>query len=148
MTNTNPEVKIKCRLRSGRAYGNRMGLTVIANSNLIYQSNQLCDDTLDLEFVSNLPLTLEFQVYGKTPGDTEVDHEGRILRDKCVILDGLSINDMWIKKWMLENKLISFCPDSARPRINNYFGQNGVASFNIPQSNLLEFWLDVMTVDH
>lgn len=147
MTNINCEVVIRCRLLSGQAYDSRMGLTIRANSDIIYQSQELTNDTVDLEFSHSLPLTVQFCVHGKIPEQTEVDHLGNVVRDKCVILDGFCINKMWVKKWMLENKLVQYFPDNGKPRINNYFGQDGVASVILPYDNLLEFWLDLLTVD-
>lgn len=147
MTNTIHDVVIKCRLLSGEAYGTRMGLTVTANASTVFQAQSLTSDILDIEFTSKLPLTLQFRVDGKMPEDTEVDDQGNVIKDKCVILDALCINGIWIKKWMLENKTIVFVPDSGQQRINNYFGQNGTANFTIPYTDMLEFWLDLMTVD-
>lgn len=147
MTNINHDVVIKCRLLSGEAHGTRMGLTVTANLSTVFQAQSLTCDTLDIEFVCDLPLTLQFRVDGKMPEDTEVDDQGNVIKDKCVILDALCINGIWVKKWMLENKVIRFVPDSGQQRINNYFGQNGLAIFTIPYTDMLEFWLDLMTVD-
>lgn len=129
------------------AYQSRMGLTIVANNDLIYSTDQIDEEKLSFEFLVDLPLTLTFKVDGKNIGDTEVDAQGNIVRDKCVILNALSINGIWVKRWMLENKLIEFTDSNGEKTVHNYFGKNGTARFTIPYSDLLEFWLDTMTVD-
>ncbi len=147
MTNINSRTQIKCHLIAGSAYQSRMSLTVSVNEEIIYSTEQIDDEKLNLEFVASLPMTVTFKVGGKDISDTEVDDNGNIIRDKCVILDALCINGMWVKRWMLENKLVEFVADDGKKITHNYFGKNGLGKFAIPHTNLLEFWLDTMTVD-
>ena len=138
MTNTT----IKLRLRIGRYQEQSMSLIIRANNQIVLDCNQFSTDYHDLEFQCLLPMVLEFETNGKMPNDTLVDDQGQILQDKFIVVESMSVDGIWIKRWMLESRIF----ESALGK-TNYFSQNGIAKFQIPYSDTMRFWLDTVTVD-
>ena len=64
------------------------------------------------------------------------------LQDKFIVVESMSVDGIWIKRWMLESRIF----ESALGK-TNYFSQNGIAKFQIPYSDTMRFWLDTVTVD-
>jgi hypothetical protein len=87
-------------------------------------------------------MLVEFEINGKLPNDTQVDSNGNIVQDKFIAVESMSVDGIWIKRWMLESRIF----ESAYGK-TNYFGQNGIVQFQIPYSDIMQFWLDTVTVD-
>ncbi len=138
MTNTT----IKLRLRIGRYRGQSMSLIIRANNQIVLDCNQFSTDFHDLEFQCLLPMVLEFETNGKSFEDTLVDDQGKILQDKFIVVESMSVDSIWIKRWML-----GLFENATSDIKTNYFGQNGIARFQIPYSDIMQFWLDTVTVD-
>ena len=139
--------KIKMFLTSGQVYGHRMALTVNVNGICIFDSPEVSSDSIILQCTAKIPLTIEFAVGGKGLYATQVDSQGQIMSDTFVRLDALGIDGIWVKRWMLENKLIVFTDLNNQKHTTNYFGYNGTGTFIIHQTDLLEFWLDTMLIN-
>lgn len=128
-------------LSAGDYRGSRMGLTVLVNSQPIYQSARLESDLLSLEFEMTAPGKIQFIVSGKLPGQTEVDRQGNILSDKFIRIDRLVVNHIPLKGWALENRILDFETDNGNRRLTNYFGENGTAHI-VFEKDLLLFFLN------
>lgn len=139
MTNTT----IKIRFKIGFFQGHSMSLIVRANDKIVLDCNQFSKPYHDLEFQCTLPLTLEFEINGKSINDTVVDAQGQIIEDKFIVVESMSVGGIWIKRWMLESRIF----DSVLGK-TNYFSQNGTAQFQIPYTDIMRFWLDTVTVDN
>lgn len=113
-----------------------------ANGHVVLDCDSFDSDHHDLEFQCSLPLTVEFEFGGKLPNDTLVDDQGNILEDKFILVESMSVDGIWIKRWMLESRLF----ESAQGQ-TNYFGQNGTAYFRIAHIDIMKFWIDTVTVD-
>ena len=124
-----------------------MAVDVFCNRNLLYTSDPLISgDTLDLTFFVELPQELSIIVSGKNIGDTKVNEKGKILKDKCVIVESMSVDGIWIKKWILESRIFFFQDESGESRWTNYFASNGCAKMKLP-SDIMDFWLETVIVD-
>jgi hypothetical protein len=147
MTSTKP-VKLRLIMTLGQFAGECMTVRAYCNQRLVLDSAGQPDQTsIELDLVSSLPLHLEFWLTGKDVNDTKVGANGEILEDKCVVIENLSIDGIWLKRWYLESRAFSFWDTADLYRSTNYFGTNGRAEFRIDQLDLLEFWLDTMCVD-
>lgn len=131
---------IKLVLEIGRFQNKTMSLEVFCNGRLILQKTQFETDNFNLSFDTDLPAKIEFQTSGKERFDTEVDANGKILQDKYVLIKGMAIDNIWVKKWFLESRLFS-------PTRSNYFGQNGIYWFDISCTDIMDFWLDILACD-
>ncbi len=141
MTNT---TTIKFRFKIGRYLNTTMSLKVQVNKEILLDVDQFLQDWHELEFSTTLPLTVEFETMGKMPGDTIVDNDGNILQDKFISIEQMSVDGIWIKQWILESKLFENTTSDIK---TNYLGQNGITRFQIPYSDIMQFWLDTITVD-
>jgi hypothetical protein len=119
-----------------------MSLIIRANNQIVLDCNQFSTDFHDLEFQCLLPMVLEFETNGKSFEDTLVDDQGKILQDKFIVVESMSVDSIWIKRWML-----GLFENATSDIKTNYFGQNGIARFQIPYSDIMQFWLDTVTVD-
>jgi len=112
-----------------------MGLTVSANHNTVFTDPSVKNSIIDFE--TDLPVRVEFETFGKGKFDTQVDKDGNILQDKHILIDGVCIDGIWVKKWYIESRLF-------QPIGSNYFGQNGTYWFEIPYIDIMDFWLDTL----
>lgn len=131
---------IQLVLKVGKFQDQSMALEVYANDRLIFAKDQFETPKVDLSFEIDLPCKIEFRTSGKQKFDTEVDVNGVILQDKYILVEGIAIDNIWIKKWVLESKLFS-------PISTNYFGQNDVYWLEISHTDIMDFWLDLLTHD-
>lgn len=141
MTNT---TTIKFRFKIGLYSNTSMGLKVRVNNKTILDVDQFLQDWHELEFSAMLPLIVEFETIGKMLSDTLIDSNGDILEDKFISIEQMSVDGIWIKQWILESRLFENATSNIK---TNYFGQNGIARFQIPYSDIMQFWLDTVTVD-
>lgn len=139
--------QIKFCVQVGRLHGKAMGLVVTCNDAVVYDCQEVPNDVLELHIESSLPLEIRFETSGKKPDDTLVDDHGNILQDKFLLVDSMAIDDIWIKKWMLESRIFKFVSHSGHRSTSNYFGANGTGTFSIPHKDILDFWLDTLVVD-
>lgn len=149
MKNTKP-VKIKLVIKAGRFGHSTMSLEIRQNGTPLacYGVDQFPEHPEHIEFDCDLPLHLEFVVDGKNVHDTLVGENGEILEDKCIVVEQMCIDGIWLKKWYLESRGFEFVTFDGVTRHTNYFGSNGKAEFRIPYQDLLEFWLDTLLVDN
>lgn len=138
MTNTKIEIIVESDTWDGKG----LDLEIWCNKSLLWRQDNVVEKSTRIVFGVGLPMTLEFKVAGKSLDDTQVDVQGNILNDKFLKITHMSINDIWIKKWLLERKIFQSEFGSS-----NYFGHNGCYHFTIASTNLLDFWLDTMLVD-
>lgn len=138
MTNTT----VKLRFRIGYFQDQTMSMIVRANDQVVLDCEKFNTNHYDLEFQCSLPMLVEFEINGKLPNDTQVDSNGNIVQDKFIAVESMSVDGIWIKRWMLESRIF----ESAYGK-TNYFGQNGIVQFQIPYSDIMQFWLDTVTVD-
>jgi len=138
MTNTT----VKLRFRIGHFQDQSMSMIVRVNDQVVLDCKKFNTDYHDLEFQCRLPMLVEFELDGKLPNDTRVDSHGNIVEDKCIAVESMSVDGIWIKRWMLESRIF----ESAWGK-TNYFGQNGIVQFQIPYSDIMQFWLDTVIDD-
>jgi hypothetical protein len=145
MKNTIP---ICLEIKFGHFQGNTMDLIIFQNNVVVFDRNGSHDnDTVRLEFHAVLPLDLRILVSGKEMNDTEVDAFGNIINDKCVIVNSMSVDKIWLKKWILESRIFRFRnANNGLTKITNYFGSNGEAFLHIPL-NIMEFWIETVITD-
>lgn len=124
-----------------------MSLSIYNNDRLIESVAEWSDRPKRLEFEIELPAMLIFKTDGKHVYDTLVDEQGNILSDKYIKVDGLCFDGVWIKKWMLESEIFDFVANDGSHSRSNYFGRNGQGKIDIPYSDALDFWLEIMSVD-
>jgi hypothetical protein len=148
MKNTNP-IRVRLGMRVGRYRGESMSMLIKANDTVIveYTENEISGDRLTIDFECAAPMILDIEVNGKNVNDTMVGPSGEILEDKCVVVENMSVDRIWLKKWYLESRAFEFQHNTGTNQNTNYFGQNGRARFRIHTEDLLEFWLDTMCVD-
>lgn len=138
--------KFKIAFSAGHCRG-AMGLIVRSGQNFIAEFSSVPDHPWNVEFDVALPVRLTFEVWGKDMHDTLVDDRGGILQDKFVRIDGLMIDRVWVKKWLLESRLIQFYPTGDTMVLTNYLGKNGQAVLEITHDNSLDFMLDLTASD-
>lgn len=131
----------------GRIDDTAMSMSVFRDDHLLHHIHEWNNDRCRLEFDIELPCRLKLQVSGKNQFDTRVDPAGNILADKFVKIEGLALDRIWVKKWMLESKIFDFHGEEGYITHSNYFGKNGYAEINIPYTDSLEFWLDILALD-
>lgn len=123
-----------------------MSLQVKSGNQTLYSSTNP-DQHVVIEFESQLPATISLRVKGKIFNETLVDSSGQILQDKHIKINRVAIDNMPVEKWVLEKKLIKFCPDIGDPRYTNYFGSNGVGYLNINFNNSFKYFLHLLQKD-
>jgi len=119
--------KSKIRFDFKVGYVNNRGpsLTVIANQQPVYFGHP-AEGKLSLEFDIEFPSHITIEVGGKDVMDTIVDENNEIVADKYILVQRVSIDNMPIKRNILENKMFGFIQKSDQQvRWTNYFGQNG-----------------------
>lgn len=116
-----------------------MDLKVSANDRVILDTLPKTEN-YQIAFTTDLPIKIQFDTHGKYEFDTKVDDAGNVVADKHILIEGICIDNIWIKKWMLESRLI-------QPMGSNYLGKNGVYWFEIDQTDILDFWLKLFTID-
>jgi len=139
--------QIKFYIRVSRLNHRAMGLVVRCNDVIAYSSPEVADDAFEINIESGLPLNVEFVTSGKRWNDTMVDQNGNIIQDKFLLIESMSVDGIWIKKWMIESRIFEFVGENGIQTRSNYFGTNGVGKFSIPHQDILEFWLDTLVVD-
>lgn len=127
------QAKIKINFVVGDLDGHTMGLTVLANKQIIFKQDTNLDKIFTVEFNIDIPGKVEFIVNGKGPLDTKVDIEGNILQDKFLKIESMSIDRMPVPKWTLESKLVEFAHNN-QINYTNYFGYNGQGTIWVPSS--------------
>lgn len=124
-----------------------MSMQIFRDDKLLEQVTEWPDGRCRLEFDVEIPCKLHIRVDGKDLHDTIVDPSGNILADKFVKIEGIALDKIWIKKWMLESKILDFRSDAGSTSTSNYLGSNGTATISIPYSDPLECWLDILALD-
>lgn len=136
------KINIDLVVKSGTLENQGLDLTIFCNDSMVWQKTNITEELTPINLESFLPLTMMLQVSGKKHNDTLIGDATQILADKFLRVDYMCINRMWIKKWVIEKKL--FQSDFG---CSNYFGHNGLYYFRIPSTDILDFWIDTMTVD-
>ena len=131
---------IKLVFKIGKIENETMSLKMFANNQLLLDKKFFENDRFDFEFNVDLPAKIKFDVSGKKQFNTRVDENGNVLQDKHILVAGVCVDGVWIKKWFLESKF--FCPTGS-----NYFGQNKIYWFEIPYEDIMDFWLECVAVD-
>ena len=146
----NTKISLDLMIRMGQYQNTFMGLQVWANDDRVLSrpAGTGLATSERLEIQTQVPLVLKIQVDGKHRDDTMVGESGEILEDKCVVVEGLAVDGIWLKKWYLESRAFDFRDHQGLCRSTNYFGTNGEATFRITTLDLLDFWLETMCVDN
>lgn len=124
-----------------------MSMSVFRDDTMIARITDWPDDKCRLELEIDIPCKLHIRVDGKGLYDTLVDPDGNILSDKFVKIEGIALDKIWIKKWMLESKILDFRADNGSISTSNYLSTNGTATMNIPYKDPLECWLEILALD-
>lgn len=96
-----------------------------------------------VEFDITLPCEIQFNLSGKGPLDTVVDENGKVVEDKFIRIDWLSLQGIPVERWILESRLLILHYGSGEQIKTNYFGHNGQAKLVIPHEDIFDFWLDL-----
>ena len=136
------KINIELVIKSGTLEDQGLDLSIVCNDKMMWQKTNMTAELTRINLQLHLPLTMELLVSGKKHNDTLIDNQIQILADKFLRVDHMCINGMWIKKWVIEKKLFQ-----SEFGCSNYFGHNGSYYFRIPSTDILDFWIDTMTVD-
>jgi hypothetical protein len=83
----------------------------------------------------SLPHTVELEFFGKNQDrDTEIDENGNVVRDKCVIIKDIRLDNIPIDPLYLKRRLS--LEHSAGVSNSNYIGFNGTMSLKFDRSNV------------
>ena len=135
--------KITINFLTGSIDDQTMGLTVLANEQIIFKQEQNLDKKFTLDFDIDLPGEIKFIVQGKGPFDTKVDDNGNILQDKFLKINSMLIDRMPVTRWVLESKFIQFT-HAEQESYTNYFGYNGQGTIQLPKDTFSLF-LNIQT---
>lgn len=130
----------------GKFQNQTMNTTIWANDQKIW-SGLSEQDSCNFKFDFKLPGCIIVEVNGKNQFDTQVDDSGKIIADKNVLIRSMSFDGIWVKKWMMENRVWKFQPTLGTERFTNYFGYNGRGILKIEHQDILDFWLDCHVID-
>jgi hypothetical protein len=130
-------------LSVGHCRGTSMSLCVTANGEEIYKADSIQETTIMIEHSAMLPLSLIFDVGNKSDSDTVIDSNGKILEDKFIQVDRLLLDGLDIKPWVLQSRVFEFESLNSVTK-TNCFAYNGQASMTIKQTDLLEYFLELM----
>lgn len=140
-------MKITILLSAGKIHNKTMWVEIFNNNMFVKKISEWSDKPTKVDIDTNLPCIIEFKVDGKHKFDTIIDENGKIVADKFIKVEAISIDGKWVNQWMLEGKLLTFIPNDRQEIVTNYFGSNGVGKFSIPFDDLLEFWLTTLIHD-
>ena len=103
-----PQSNFIIDLTIGQFAGQTMSLQIQANNTIVYDNVSPDQPKITVEFKCELPARITFDVAGKQPFDTLLDELGKIVEDKFVRVDRITVDRMPVESWILESKLIDF----------------------------------------
>lgn len=143
---TNTKINVNVCITVGALHGRSLEMTVYDGDRVVHRHLDTDIHDVRLKLNCSLPSEILFKISGKAADDTLIDDNGTILADKFLRVDALCINGIWVKKWTLESSIFQFQGDRGECHRSNYWGLNGQSRLSLPQ-DLLEFWLDMLTLD-
>lgn len=135
-------INIQMELSFGSYRGEFMHLSLIANGDQILGcEGSSLKKSVDFNIV--LPGRVLIETSGKNVNDTMLDSDGRIIEDKYIRVDAVYLNNIPVEHWILEQRLFVFQGRDGFFAKTNYFGSNGLAILDLPQTDIFDFWLDL-----
>ena len=130
-------------LSIGRLNNKAMSLSVLVGDKKIYEGSPK-ESTIYIDFDCELPNQIVFEFGDKFINDTIVDKSGRIIQDKHIKIEKVSIDNMPVEQWIVESRLFEFVPKNNKTIHTNYFGYNGKAYMNIKNNDSFDYFLNLL----
>jgi len=114
-------------------------MIIAVNDDILLNRPSFDSDSFKFETVVPWPSVVTISVAGKQQFDTKVDDNGRVVQDKYIRLDSLTVDRVPMHIVSLSGIKL----DTGKNIIkSNYWGFNGTATFNFNQPNSLIWHLD------
>jgi hypothetical protein len=126
-------------------YNGTMNMLIYADNQLIASYMEHTQERFELDIDIVLPCRLRFVLTGKNMDtDTQIDEQGRITADKCVVLERFYLNKVEIPT----HKLQASCTYTTDHGIIHeiYWGFNGEVVIDFPYQNAVEWHLRSLMV--
>ena len=124
--------------RIGHCQGT-MSLLVHANDKLVLDQPAFGVDSFELDIATEFPCRLQFAVGNKGTTDTQIDSNGTIIADKCIVLEKLLLGQVEIPTHQLQS-ICQYTTDNG-VKYDNYWGSNGEVTIDFDTQSSVEWHL-------
>jgi hypothetical protein len=123
-------------------YQGTMGMKISSGSNVLLDRVNFQESNFSFTTEVCLPGELTLEMYNKNPGDTEIDENNNIKRDKHIKIKRLAVDNMPVSSHTFYKlfKLTHSQGESHGP----YFGFNGSCKIVFDTQNTFEWHLQVL----
>ena len=120
-----------------------MKIEIFDQTRPIYTGENLSDGPLRINCLIDWPTTVNITTSNKTPGDTKIDNNGNILRDKSIEVTGILINNFPIHQDLIDKLFICQHTGSSDITNENWWGFNGNIKIIFDHANPMRYMLSL-----
>jgi hypothetical protein len=123
-------------------YNGTMGMKIHVNDTLAFFQQSFDQEKLQFVWDIDMPGRVRIEVFNKQHLDTLVDDQQKIIRDKYIKIEKISLGGVVINTGILHNMIILQTNNGQLK--SSYFGFNGYCDIPFDQKNSFYWHLDLM----